>query len=237
MPASTAIHKWLRTPLGQDLRAIEALMISRALEQVFGIQLLQVGAWGKAGCLLEHARTQRRAVLGEWAGSGVSIVGDPAELGVATDSVDAVLLPHTLELSPEPHRVLREAERVLIGDGCLLILGFNPQSLWGLRRAFSRGRFPPGIQRFIAERRIRDWLALLGFEIGHAHHYLFVPPFRKRAARPVPAPRDSDRSGLARYFAGAYLLVAQKRVYTLTPMRPRWTPRRKVISGLAEPTA
>ncbi|HUO81703.1 MAG TPA: methyltransferase domain-containing protein [Gammaproteobacteria bacterium] len=238
MPAPTAIHKWLRTPLGQDLRAIEARVISRALDQVFGVQLLQVGAWGKPGCLLEHARTQRRAILGESAGIGVSIVGDPAELGVATDSVDAVLLPHTLELSPEPHRVLREAERVLIGDGCLLILGFNPRSLWGLRRAFSRGRFPPGIQQFIAERRIRDWLALLGLEAGHAHHYLFVPPFRRRAAREVPAPGDpAGRAGFARHFAGAYLLVARKRVYTFTPIRPRWTGRRKVMGGLAEPTA
>jgi hypothetical protein len=37
-------------------------------------------------------------------------------------------------------------------------------------------------------------------------------------------------------FAGGYLLKARKRVYTLTPIRPRWRLRPKVVGGLIEPT-
>ncbi|MGH8497173.1 MAG: class I SAM-dependent methyltransferase [Gammaproteobacteria bacterium] len=218
-----------------DLKAAEDRVVLRSLEQVFGVQLLQIGAWGKPGCLLEHARTQRKGMVGD-EGAGASIVGDPTALGISSDSIDAVLLPHTLELSTEPHRVLREAERVLIGEGCLLVLGFNPLSAWGLRRAFSRSRFPPGIEQFISERRIRDWLKLLGFEVEHVHHYLFAPPFRRRSPAREPRQIDRARPAWQRYLAGGYLVVAKKHVYTLTPIRPRWS-RRKVMGGLAEPSA
>ena len=38
-------------------------------------------------------------------------------------------------------------------------------------------------------------------------------------------------------FAGGYLMKARKRVYTLTPVRPRWRLRSsKVVGGLIEPT-
>nr|MBA3562852.1 methyltransferase domain-containing protein [Gammaproteobacteria bacterium] len=236
MPAPTAIHKWLRTPLGQDLRATEERVVAHSLEQVFGVQLLQIGAWGRSGCLLEHGRTQRKALIGD-SSAGGSILGEPTELGIATDSIDAVLLPHTLELSPEPHRVLREVERVLIGEGCLLVLGFNPHSSWGLRRTFSRGRFPPGIEQFISERRIRDWLKLLGFEIECVHHYHLAPPFKRRSSSREPERVDAERSPWQRYLAAGYLVMAKKHVYTLTPIRPRWASRRKVMGAVSSSLA
>ena len=48
-----------------------------------------------------------------------------------------MLLPHTLELVEDPYAVLREAERVLCAEGCLMICGFNPFSGWGARRLFA----------------------------------------------------------------------------------------------------
>ncbi|CAN5356727.1 methyltransferase domain-containing protein [soil metagenome] len=234
MPAGTAIHKWLRTPLGQDLRVTEEHVVSHALEQVFGLQLLQIGDWGKPGCLLSNARTQRKAMIGD---AGGTILGDPTDLGIASDSIDAALLPHTLELSEEPHRVLREAERVLCGEGCLIVLGFNPYGSWGLRRALSRGRFPPGIAQFISERRIRDWLKLLGFEIECVRHYLFAPPFRRRSSAREPERIGRERPHYQRFLAAGYLVKAKKHVYTLTPIRPRRLSPRKVMGGLIEPSA
>ncbi len=54
------------------------------------------------------------------------------------DSIDLVFLPHTLEFSADPHQVLRETERVLIPEGRVIILGFNPLSSLGLWRLFRR---------------------------------------------------------------------------------------------------
>jgi hypothetical protein len=156
-------------------------------------------------------------------------------MAVASDSVDAVLLPHTLEYEPEPHEILREVERILTGEGHLIIFGFRPLSSWGVRHLFARDGFPPGLERFIGERRLRDWLKLLGFEIVDARRYLFTLPWG--AAGPS-SHSFFERAGALVWplFAGGYVLKARKRVYTLTPIRPRWRLRPKVVGGLIEPT-
>ena len=62
-------------------------------------------------------------------------------------SLDLVVLPHALELSRDPHLTLREVERVLVPEGRVMILGFNPASLWGLRQRFGRARRAVGLAR------------------------------------------------------------------------------------------
>src|SRR5208283_1731784 len=99
---------------------------------------------------------------------GVTLQSQLESLPFASDSIDAILLPHTLELVEDPYAVLREAERVLCAEGCLMICGFNPWSGWGARRLFARllrrPPFPPGTRRVLSELRLRDWVALLGFD-------------------------------------------------------------------------
>jgi SAM-dependent methyltransferase len=231
--------RWLNGALGQRVYALERKLLSDALAQVFGWQLLQIGAWGDDLGLLSAARTQRKALVvqeGMADAPGVMTIRSRLDaLAIASDSVDAVLLPHTLECSADPHEVLREVERILPGDGQLLILGFRPFSGWGVRNLLASTGFPPGTERLIAEHRIRDWLKLLGFEVVEAQRYLFTWPWGSAAPR---AQRFLETTGgvLWPLFAGAYLLRARKRVYTLTPVRPRWRMRKQVVGGLIEPT-
>jgi SAM-dependent methyltransferase len=233
------VHAWLRSPLGARLYALERKLVSEALAQVFGWQLLQIGLWGDDDGLICDARTQRKTVLawhGDRAGAGDAEIRSRTDaLAIASDAADAVLLPHTLEYEPDPHEILREVGRVLSGEGCLIVLGFRPFSSWGMRHAFARDGFPPGIDRLIGERRLRDWLKLLGFEIVDSRRYLFSLPWG--------APQSTSRSFMERtgerlwpMLAGGYLIKARKRVYTLTPIRPRWRLRPKVVGGLIEPT-
>ena len=130
-----------------------------------------------------------------------------------------------------PYAVLREAERVLTGEGCLMICGFNPFSGWGARRVFGqyfgRRAFPPDTRRMLSERRLRDWVALLGFDVDSVHGYLGFLPLTGGANEIHP------RRSLT---AGAYLLKARKRVSTLTLVRPRRRVRQRVLVGAAEPT-
>src|SRR5215510_299939 len=149
---------WHASPLGELLREAERRVIADALEDVFGQQLLQIGAWGEPGHLVEAARTQRSAVIGSSAGAGAQIQSKASELAVASDSVDAVLLPHTLEFEPDPYAVVREVERILIAEGRLIVLGFSPFSPWGVRHRAGSDGFPPGLARLISERRLREWL-------------------------------------------------------------------------------
>ena len=168
-------------------------------------------------------------------GATVAVHSRADALPIASDSVDAVLLPHTLEYEPEPHDILREVERILPGEGHVIVLGFRPMSPWGFRYASSRQGFPPGVQRLISERRLRDWLKLLGFEVVDARRYLFTLPWGSEAPRGQRL-LESAGENFWPLLAGAYLLKARKRVYCKTPIRLSWRQRARVVGGLLEPT-
>src|SRR5690606_8794799 len=112
-----SLADWLSTPLGRRCLANEQRLMRRALERVFGEMCLQIGGWGSRNAFLRYARTQRRALVGWRAGSGADLISDTEQLAIASDSVDAVLLPHTLEQTPSPHALLREVVRILRPDG------------------------------------------------------------------------------------------------------------------------
>jgi SAM-dependent methyltransferase len=237
------IAEWLRSPLGQRVFALERKHVGDALSQVFGWQLLQIGLWGDDHGLIDDARTQQKSVLAGHTEDANSLLVSRAlsvihsrvdSMAIASDSVDAVLLPHTLEHVPDPHAVLREVERILMGEGHVIVLGFRPFSMWGSRNLFAGHGFPPGTERLLGERRVRDWLKLLGFEIVDAKRYLFTLPFGRAAPGPQ---RFLETIGERAWplLAGAYLLKARKRVYAVTPLRFRWRTRTGVVGGLVEP--
>ncbi len=232
---------WFTGPLGARVLREEAALAQVALDDVFGFELLQVGIWGHSQHLLESARTQHTTLLApEWS-PGVTLRAPLASLPFSSDSIDAIVLPHTLERVEDPYAVLREAERVLCADGCLLICGFNPFSGWGARRLFGgyfgRPAFPPQTRRMLAERRLRDWMALLDFEVASVYGYLGTMPVtrrpRKMADGSIRQPEYRARRALT---SGAYLLKARKRVQTLTLVRPRRRARHLVLLPAAEPT-
>jgi SAM-dependent methyltransferase len=222
--------------MGRALIEAEAELLSAALDDVHGLELLQLGRWGSGSELMHASRLRRQSLIAE-AAPGEScpdIVASLNHLPVGTGLIDAVLLPHSLETEPDPHAVLREADRVLGGGGQLLVLGFRPVSLWGLRSLASHGGYPPGIRQHLSEHRVRDWLVLLGFEITLIRRYLYVWPTTPRSS---PPPQSLLHRGLLRPWpAGAYLIKARKHTYALTPIRPRRFERRSRIGVLVEPT-
>src|ERR1700735_1152233 len=226
---------WFEGPLGTRVLREEAALAALALDDVFGFELLQVGAWGPARHLLDGARTQHTTLVAPETSSGVTLCAPLDSLPFRSDSIDAIFLPHTLELVEDPYAVLREAERVLCAEGCLMICGFNPFSGWGVRRAFAHyvGRpvFPPQTQRMLSERRLRDWVAVLGFDVDSVYGYLGLLPTKGRM------PRTIDAAPRAAWTAGAYLLKVRKRVKTMTLVRPRRRTRQRVLAGAAEPTS
>ncbi|HUY83231.1 MAG TPA: methyltransferase domain-containing protein [Steroidobacteraceae bacterium] len=207
----TPTAAWLESPLGQRVLRAEAVLAGSVFDDVFGFELLQVGSWGAESPLLTAARTQHTTVVAACAEAGVTLCAALDALPFGADSIDAVLLPHSLERVEDPYAVLREAERVLRAEGCLLICGFNPWSGWGVRRAFGLllrwPPYPPGTRRLLSERRLRDWVALLGFDVERVYGYLG---------------------------AGAYWLKARKRVATLTLLKPRRRVRRSVLVAAPE---
>lgn len=237
----TALRAFWQLPLGQALLTAEAQLLDEALEDVFGWEFLQVGAWGEGRELLAGCRTRRKILVAPSDFSvGADIIARPAALPIGRDSVDAVLLPHTLEFAADPYAIVREVDRVLSGEGQLVVLGFQPFSLWGIRAHSSRAGFPPGMRRILSAGRVREWLVLLGYEVVATRAYLYCTPWGHGA----PAtPATSDHSPLLRrtWFnplpAGAWLLKARKRIRALTPIRPRLREKQPAVIGqLVKPT-
>jgi SAM-dependent methyltransferase len=232
-----ARQTWLTSPLAQELVAAEAELLGGMLDDVFGLEMLQLGCWGPAGALIGASRTRRQTIVDETAKAGeAGLRAHLSALPVQPASVDAVLLPHTLEFDRDPQAIVREADRVLTGEGQLIVLGFKPFSLWGLRAAASDEGFPPGIHELLPEARVRDWLALLGYEVVQSRHYLYSRPWQRSRA-PLGNRRMLRRGFLNPLPAGAYAIKARKHVYRPTLIRPRWRQARpQVLAGLVEPT-
>lgn len=163
-----------------------------------------------------------------------AVLGNADALPFATGSLDLVLLPHILEFSAQPHQVLREVERVLMPEGSVIISGFNPFSLWGLHRLAARrgGQFPWRGQ-YLSVRRIKDWLALLGFDTQSGSFGCYAPPFRQ--AHWLERWRFMDKAG-DRWWpicGGAYIIQGIKRVHGMRLITPNWRDARATAKRLS----
>ncbi len=228
--AWTGFRDWGASAAGRRFLLAERDVYDRVLPKLYGYQLVQVGEPGVEG-LMRAATTLRRCIVdpvgntqpGEWCQAL------PEQLPIASDCIDVVAMPHILEFCADPHQALREADRILVPEGQLLLSAFNPISLWGMRRLVQRRAPAPWNGHLLGHRRCGDWLRLLGFEIRQLHYY-----FPIGASLRLPSVTEAGGGPLERCLAtlsGGYLLVARKKVSTLTPIRPRWIPRRSLVSA------
>jgi len=226
---------WMQTPAGRYLLAWEQAQIDAHVSDVFGFNALQLGL--PAMDALRHNRMRNRwlaverPVLATSAAqaSAMPTLVRPAlhcdfdALPFPSQSLDLVVLPHALELASDPHQTLREVERVLMPEGRVVIVGFNPASLWSLRQragrlhrgiGFARSKplfLPPGGD-FIGYWRLRDWLRLLSFEVERGRFGCYRPPFASEAWLARFGWMESWGYRWWPVFGAVYFLVAVKRV-------------------------
>jgi SAM-dependent methyltransferase len=237
------LAQWLRTAPGQCLLRWEQAQLDRAVTDVFGYHALQLG-------LPELRGLRANRIPHRWVAVDSLRAAMPIELPLPDDgglsslpfeaapalhcdfdalpfqnqSLDLVVLPHALELARDPHLTLREVERVLVPEGRVMILGFNPASLWGLRQRLGHARravglaretstlFLPSAGEFLGYWRLRDWLRLLSFEVEGGRFGCYRPPYNSA--------RWLDRSAWMEHvgerwwpvLGAVYFLVAVKRV-------------------------
>jgi SAM-dependent methyltransferase len=243
---------WLKTPPGEYLLAWERARFDEAVTDMFGFHALQLGLH-EMDTLRSNRIPHRWLALDSMQMTTVSatdgifnlssdqppssqriaLLTHSAALPFPANSLDLVVLPHTLELSHDPHATLREVERVLVPEGRVVISGLNPASLWGFRqqRAHLCQRlgfgelFLPESGEFIGHRRLRDWLRLLSFEVESAHFGCYRPAIDN--ARWLERFAWMDAAG-ARWwpiFGAVYFLVATKRVRGMRLLGPAWKDR------------
>ncbi|CAM4037578.1 class I SAM-dependent methyltransferase [Bordetella tumulicola] len=179
------LAEWFQTPPGQHVLAWERAQFDAILVDVFGYYAWQVGL-----AEINFLQANRMPFKG-WVGSQMPtpdeaarwrrcVVAQPDALPFESQSVDLLVLPHAFECTNSPHEVLREAERVLMPEGRLVISGFNPWSLWGARNRMPGMEpwlpHPPSAQ--VSLPRLKDWLKLLSFEVGPGRFGCYTPACR-----------------------------------------------------------
>ncbi len=237
---------WTSSAPGRYLLDWEQAQLDRVVSDIFGYHALQLGM-PQLDALRENRMTGRALVLD--AESGVSALSaanapegrttvwcDLLDLPFEAQSVDLMVLPHTLEFSRDPHRLLREAERVLVPEGQLIILGFNSLSLWGARQSLGKVAnrpFVPAAHEMIAFTRIKDWIKLLGFDLERGRFGCYRPPLltdkwlqRYRFMEPA-----GDRWWPI--FGAAYMITAVKRVRGMRLIGPCKLKKPALAPGLA----
>lgn len=210
---------WLNTPRGRYLLAWEQARFDQAVVDLFGFNAVQIGLSGQD--LLRNNRMTFRFRCSRSADAEVRF--DGVDLPFANQSVDLVLLPHVLEFSSNPHQLLREVERVLVPEGSVIIAGFNPYSLWGVRRALSGniGEMPWRGQ-YLSVPRLKDWLSLLGMEPRQTSFGCYAPPVASDAWLHRWSFMEAPGDRWWPFAGGAYLLQAVKRVPGVRLIMPRW---------------
>ncbi len=224
------LEGWYASARGRSFAEQVETGIAPWLEGAFGYHGVQIGDFPPGRSLLALARTNH-SVIADRRGRG-QVICAPEAMPFESDSVDLLILPHTLELSGDPRAVLREAERVLIAEGRLLIVGLDPWTLWAALQRLRGNRYP-----LYTQGRIRDWLELLGLELERS---LLLPMWNPGMPRWLARWPKTQQLGrlFASNLAGGYAVLAQKRVASVTPLRMRWRMKPRLVAGrLVNPVA
>jgi SAM-dependent methyltransferase len=241
------LEEFLATAPGRYVLDWEQRVLDQAVVDIFGYHALQLGSTGLDGlrenrmplrCLaLECPQGAKDWMSGELAGRReVALVSRFDELPFSSLSIDLVVLPHVLEFAQEPHRVLREVDRVLVPEGQVVIIGFNPASLWGTHHSMRRlgmRPFLPHESQLIALPRLKDWLKLLSFDVNRGRFGCYAPCVRSEAwlARWSFLEKAGDRWWPV--LGSVYMLTAIKRVHGMRLVglvKKRWEERRAALA-------
>ena len=232
----TQLESWYARENGQYLLDCTREATARLLDTSFGYHLLQLGVI-RGQPLYENSPINHRIYCADRAGDSVGLLAQADELPFESDSIDAVIAHHSLEFVANPHQVLREIQRVLTPQGHLLLIGFNPFSIQGLNtrlRGLSRQslwhRHNP-----VSERRLTDWLHLLGCEVQSSTRLYALPPVGGSRIRRWLMQCNAWSSRYNLPVGGVYLLHAVKQVSALHRPRRQLRLRGERLIGLAVP--
>jgi SAM-dependent methyltransferase len=233
------MRQWFETPPGRYLLAWERAEFDRAVGDIFGFHALQLGL-PELDTLRANRMPHRWLALREPVAEDANAVRpalycDFAALPFEENSLDLVVLPHSLELNTDPHATLREVERVLVPEGKVVICCLNPASLWGLRqrRAHLYRRlgfgdlFLPDAGDFIGYWRLRDWLRLLSFEVESGSFGCYRPAFKTEKWLERYDWFDAVGERWWPIFGAVYFIVAVKRVRGMKLIGLPWKKTKK----------
>lgn len=184
------LAQWFATARGEQLINAEFNLLEKSISRLFGAHCGLSSAYTHPQ-LIERIPCRRvydilppsLQLLPARTSDAKPIVAPICNLPFADDSLDGFVLLHTFDFAEKPHDAIREVARVIRPGGQIIIIGFNPASLFGWCR------YMPGLKdklpaqaHFIGRHRLCDWLNLLHFDVEYFGGASLMP-FRR--AQPV----------------------------------------------------
>ena len=232
--SAKALKRWFDSPLGSVFLEQQRPLINSLVEDFNSDTMLMVSPSGAAllgspndkrpgakGAMQIHLCSGMQSLKACKESQYSLLVSDLDAIPLMDNSVDFVLLHHTLEFSRNPHQVLRETTRILAPGGNLVIVGFNRWSFFGLRRClslFTRAS-APWAHHPLSSGRLIDWMHLMSCEpIGVARGFYGLPMQSRRGMRWFKGVDDFLMS-IAAPGGSFYMLHASKRLFGRSQQR------------------
>lgn len=214
-------YTWDQFAHGQWACAHIQARLNEWLPRLFGYHMLKLGGLScelaSDNCSISHQ------LLIDKLNPLRTIEANSYELPFVDKAFDVCLLANQLEYMDDPHRLLREIDRVMIDDGYIIISGVNPSSLMGLGRLVPwRKNKIPWSGRMFSPLRVRDWLGVLNYEIMEISCLGLIPVTKHRICCTW---FENACSGVVPAFGSLYFIVARKRTYPLKRIMLPWVPK------------
>ncbi|MDX1304410.1 methyltransferase domain-containing protein [Photobacterium sp.] len=228
-PARTLKHieapnTWSQITNGEWAADLLQAQLDEWCPKLFGYHMLKLGG---LSCELAsgHCNIQHQVCVDKY-NPLHNLIAEPFELPFIEKSFDACLIAHQLDYCPDPHRLLREVDRVTVDDGYMVISGFNPVSILGLKGLlpWNRKKYPWSGRMFMPM-RIKDWLGVLNYEVVYQDDFAVLPATKHRACAAWVENMVADPLSV---IGSMYFIVARKRTFPLRPIKPRWKLRRQL---------
>lgn len=220
------LFAWYQTPRGKLLQQLEAEYLQRSITVSCQQTILQIGGLDWENEYIDCSLYKNFTVL-DAKSLGChktrKIQAKSYNLPLQSNCVDMIIMPHLLEFDASRFQTMREVERVLKPEGILIVLNFNPWSLWvRYQYLWDKKLADSWGGHFISRSRILDWLKLLNFEVSVATEF-HLDSFKTSYGKSI------RRKNL--FFASAYAIKAIKRRYTLIPLTPQKIDSRLVLAN------
>lgn len=224
------LNGWYQQPLGKLLCQSITEEMTTSLSRVFGYHALQLGI-PVASEWLKQSPIQHQIIIDPNPKQPQGgLYADFEALPFANKSLDLVVAPHLFSLSENPALILQEISRVLMPDGYLAIVDFNPWSLWGLRQLGHRfSDRLPWSARYHSIWHMQRSVMSEGFAVKHIHQQFYRPPIESITLNDKFKVLETIAKLSWGFPGAAYICLAQKQTMTITRIRPIWSFRNFVL--------
>ncbi len=209
------LFAYYQTPRGKLLKDLEVGYLQNAIVVSCKQTILQVGGLGWESEFIDCTLYTNYTILDAknlGCQGARKIRAKAYHLPLQSDSVDMIILPHILEFDAYRFQTMREVERVLKPEGTVVILNFNPWSIWVRYQYLWDKRLADSWRgHFIRRSRVIDWLKLLNFEVTTVSQFHLDSIATKNV---------KFLGNTFSISASAYGVKAIKRRYNLIPLTP-----------------